>query len=170
MNDEAPAGNLSVPTEPPSAFIHLEANGQCRWCPGCPPYILILVLPVYHGGALCFVNRLSVPWTGADLRHRRWLMCQKCLLQGSPCNLLVMSEFVLDCYYFSIKDVVHRFSLLSVCVLSHVQCFATLWTVTCQALLSMEFSRQEYWSGLPFPIPFSLLADVKKTKKQKTPF
>ena len=27
------------------------------------------------------------------------------------------------------------------------------WTVTRQALLSMEFSRQEYWSGLPFPSP-----------------
>ena len=27
----------------------------------------------------------------------------------------------------------------------------TPWTVACQALLSMEFSRQEYWSGLPFP-------------------
>ena len=30
---------------------------------------------------------------------------------------------------------------------------ATLWTVACQAPLSMEFSRQEYWSGLPFPSP-----------------
>ena len=29
----------------------------------------------------------------------------------------------------------------------------TPWTVACQALLSMEFSRQEYWSGLPFPSP-----------------
>ena len=29
----------------------------------------------------------------------------------------------------------------------------TLWTVTCQAPLSMGFSRQEYWSGLPFPLP-----------------
>ena len=28
--------------------------------------------------------------------------------------------------------------------------FATLWTVACQAPLTMEFSRQEYWSGLPF--------------------
>ena len=34
---------------------------------------------------------------------------------------------------------------------SHVQLFATLWTVAHQALLSMGFSRQEYWSGLPFP-------------------
>jgi len=29
----------------------------------------------------------------------------------------------------------------------------TTWTVACQAPLSMELSRQEYWSGLPFPTP-----------------
>ena len=34
-----------------------------------------------------------------------------------------------------------------------VQLFETLWTVVCQAPLSMGFSRQEYWSGLPFPSP-----------------
>ena len=42
------------------------------------------------------------------------------------------------------------------CMLSHfsrVQLFATLWTVDCQAPLSMGLSRQEYWSGLPFPSP-----------------
>ena len=33
---------------------------------------------------------------------------------------------------------------------------ATAWTVACQAPLSMEFSRQEYWSGLPFPPPEDL--------------
>ena len=33
---------------------------------------------------------------------------------------------------------------------------ATLWVVACQAPLSMEFSRQEYWSGLPFPSPGNL--------------
>ena len=37
--------------------------------------------------------------------------------------------------------------------LSHVRLFATLWTVAYKAPLSMEFSRQEYWSGLPFPSP-----------------
>ena len=36
---------------------------------------------------------------------------------------------------------------------SHVQLFATLWTVACQAPLSMGFSRQEYWSGLPCTSP-----------------
>ena len=33
---------------------------------------------------------------------------------------------------------------------------ATPWIVTCQAPLSMEFSTQEYWSGLPFPSPGDL--------------
>ena len=37
--------------------------------------------------------------------------------------------------------------------LSHVQLFATPWTVACQAPLSLGFSRQEYWSGLPFLSP-----------------
>ena len=37
--------------------------------------------------------------------------------------------------------------------LSHVQLFVTPWTVACQTPLSMEFSRQEYWNGLPFPSP-----------------
>ena len=41
-------------------------------------------------------------------------------------------------------------------LLSHVQFFATPWTVAHEAPLSMEFSRQEYWSGLPFPSPGDL--------------
>ena len=41
-------------------------------------------------------------------------------------------------------------------LLSCVQRFVTLWTVVCQALLSMRFSRQEYLSWLPFPTPFKL--------------
>ena len=49
-------------------------------------------------------------------------------------------------------------SLLKVKVksLSHVRLFATPWTVACQAPPSMGFSRQEYWSGLPFPSPGDL--------------
>ena len=40
--------------------------------------------------------------------------------------------------------------------LSHVQLFVTLWSVVCQAPLSMGFSRQEYWIGLPCPPPGNL--------------
>ena len=39
---------------------------------------------------------------------------------------------------------------------SHVQLFETLWTVAHQGPLSMGFSRQEYWSGLPCPAPGDL--------------
>ena len=40
--------------------------------------------------------------------------------------------------------------------LSRVRLFATPWTVAYQAPQFMEFSRQEYWSGLPFPSPWDL--------------
>ena len=40
--------------------------------------------------------------------------------------------------------------------LSRVQLSVTPWNVAYQAPLSMEFSRQEYWSGLPFPSPRDL--------------
>ena len=53
------------------------------------------------------------------------------------------------------KAVVHIhngiFSLVQ--LLSRVWLFATPWTVAYQASPSMGFSRQEYWSGLPFPSP-----------------
>ena len=37
-----------------------------------------------------------------------------------------------------------------------VQFFVTPWTAVCQSALSIGFSRQEYWSGLPFPSPGDL--------------
>ena len=40
--------------------------------------------------------------------------------------------------------------------LCRVQLFVTPWTVTHQAPPSVEFSRQDYWSGLPFPSPGEL--------------
>ena len=58
----------------------------------------------------------------------------------------------------------HQFPMLNFCipefVLSHFSCvqlYATLWIVAHQALLSMGFSRQEYWTGLPCPPPGNLL-------------
>ena len=49
-------------------------------------------------------------------------------------------------------DCVHIY----MCVLIRVWLFVTPWTAACQDLLSMEFPRQEYWSGLPFPPPGKL--------------
>ena len=56
------------------------------------------------------------------------------------------------------------YSLVKVKSLSHVQLFVTPWTVTHQVPQSMEFSRQEYWSGLPFPSPGNLPNPVIKPK------
>ena len=44
----------------------------------------------------------------------------------------------------------------SVSHFSHVQLFTTPRTVACQATLSTGFSKQEYWSGLPYPLPGDL--------------
>ena len=41
-------------------------------------------------------------------------------------------------------------------MLSHVRLFATPWTIAPQAPLSVNFSRQEYWRGLPFSSPGDL--------------
>ena len=46
-----------------------------------------------------------------------------------------------------------HFIITSLAESYHVWLFVTPWTVVHQAPLSMEFSRQEYWSGLPFPSP-----------------
>ena len=52
--------------------------------------------------------------------------------------------------------------------LSHVWLFATPWTAAYQALLSMGFSRQEYWSGLPLPSLSSIIREmqIKTTKRE----
>ena len=41
-------------------------------------------------------------------------------------------------------------------LLSHVQLFAMTWPVACQTPLSMEYPKQDYWSGLPCPFPRDL--------------
>ena len=59
-----------------------------------------------------------------------------------------------------------------VCMLSgfsHVLFFATLWIVAHQAPLSIRFSRQEYWSGLPCPPPEYLPSPGIKPKSSVAP-
>ena len=45
---------------------------------------------------------------------------------------------------------------LSACLLSDVRLFATPWTIALQAALSMGFSREDYWNGLPYLSPEDL--------------
>ena len=56
----------------------------------------------------------------------------------------------------SLSQSVVSCNLLTVVCVSHSVMFATSWMVARQASLSVEFSRQKYWSGLPFPFPGDL--------------
>ena len=53
-------------------------------------------------------------------------------------------------------DTTERLSTHTHTIISRIRLFVTPWTVAYQAPQSMEFSRQEYWSGLPFPSPGDL--------------
>ena len=81
----------------------------------------------------------------------RWVISPP-WLSGSWRSFLY-SSFVYSCHLFLISSASVDYKL---CVLSHVWLFATPWTVAHQAPVSMEFSRQEYWSTLPFPFPGDL--------------
>ena len=54
-------------------------------------------------------------------------------------------------------------------LLSHVRLFANPWSVALQAPLSMEFLRQEYWSGLPCPLPGDLSDPKTETASLMSP-
>ena len=65
-----------------------------------------------------------------------------------------------NCKIYAISDIffflLAHSHIVVVDMLSCVQLSSILWPIACQAPLSMEFSRQEYWSGLPFPPPEDL--------------
>ena len=89
---------------------------------------------------------LSIAWSGLH----------KCSV--SPGGDLIPRERQRACFCYSVYQALNSFFYmkLCVCVLSRNQLFAVPWTVACQAPLSMGFSRQEHWSGLPFPSPGDL--------------
>ena len=73
-------------------------------------------------------------------------------------TFLSLSHIKLFFFFFpsSPELMITQLSLNSMCMRSHfsrVQLSVTQWTMAHQAPLSMGFSRQEYWSGLPFPSP-----------------
>ena len=106
----------------------------------------------------------------AEYNLQALLSACKCSLSScekEPC--MIRSKYNLRCYrkvhvrseslctlYCSFNNYIIKFS--SRCLklkgksLSRVQLFATPWTAAHQASLSMGFSRQEYWSGVPLPL------------------
>ena len=78
-------------------------------------------------------------------------MKSRTLLKQLSTHLTILNYFPLVLLFMAL-DI-----FIFVCMLSCVQLFAVLWTVACQAPLSMGFFRQEYWNELPFPPPGDLL-------------
>ena len=98
-----------------------------------------------------------------------------CLINVSINTSLYLNWFIISSYVFicpSLKAMLRKENCFIDCHsnlssklleywnevkwLSRVWLFVTPWTVAYQALLSMGFSRQEHWSGLPFPSPGDL--------------
>ena len=88
------------------------------------------------------------------------------IYEGKIIQSFMSKRCALNCWlYLSVYSKSHTFNPLcdvyflsevKVKSLSRVQLFATPWTVAYHPPLSMGFSRQQYWSGLPFPSPTDL--------------
>ena len=66
----------------------------------------------------------------------------------------------------------NTWDLSSLCACGHISCvrlFVMLWTVALQTPLSMGFSRQEYWSGLPQPPPGNPINPVTEPESPASP-
>ena len=89
-----------------------------------------------------------------DVSRFNLLILFSCLLQ-LECKLHEVRVCVCFVHWYILSLENKAYHMMCVCVksLSRVQLFVTPWTVAHQAPLSMGFSRQEYWSGLPFPFP-----------------
>ena len=96
-----------------------------------------------------------------------WLLDSVCLwINFRPLRIPLVSDIPqahkkqsYKIFFFSTEfqaRVVRDLRRQSLCMLSHVWLFVTPWTTAHQAPLSMWFSRQGYWSGLPFPTPGNL--------------
>ena len=73
----------------------------------------------------------------------------------SMCTLINSWKFLI-CIRWVVRTSKWKWKKWKCQLLRHVWFFVTLRTVACQAQLSMEFSRQEYWNELPFPSPGDL--------------
>ena len=80
-------------------------------------------------------NSYSLQYSG--LEHS-----MDCIVHGVAKSWTRLSDLLFHFFFFTCTR-----------ILSHVWLFATPWTVALQAPLSVEVSRQRYWSGLPFPTP-----------------
>ena len=129
--DTSDESQRQVPAQPPGSLFP-----PCRHCLVCPPWCALPGVPWGSWVAVSLPRPRSHTAEGSEALSGA--DSAKALIKARP------SGASLPRFYFESFVVVVE-------LLSRVQLFATLWTVAPQAPLSMEFSRQEYCSGLPFP-------------------
>ena len=139
----------AVPASP------LPSSSSC-WCSLACGHITSDSVPEVISPFFLLVGYLRVPFSSKDTCE--WIkgppagrkvisssqelpLMQLRVLQGNTNNKQLLSKLLSNLLF-------SRFS--------HIQLIATPWTVAHQAPLSMTFSRQEYWGGLPFPPPGDL--------------
>ena len=139
-------------------------TGICHSISACPSVLLrnkhhfIFVLLDGH-----FRTDLTLKFRGLFLTFRQRVSDSVCsVVTVFPLLFEILKFTPLKCvavnYSFSLLHKIPCVGcLLHAKLLSHVQLFATLWTIARQTPLTMGFSRQEYWSRLPCPPPGDLL-------------
>ena len=134
-----------------------------QWCP--------TFLPPHSPGQNTGVSSLSIlqgifPTQGLNpgLPHFRWILYQ--LSHKRSLRILEWVAYPFSRCIFptqeSIRGLLHCKQILYQLSYqrSPVQLFATLWTIPTRLLYPWGFSRQEYWSGLPFPFPLQEKANI----------
>ena len=154
----------------PSLSLGACSNSGSQWC-WCHPTISSFVAPSFlalnlsqHQGLFQGLPSLlhavsSLSWVRVCLHFRKFMLggylclgdiCIPCILtvyvwSSYPARLWLPTKH--GCIFFSLVPILeHVCSVANSCLT-----FATSWTIAHQAPLSMGFSKQEYWSGLPFP-------------------
>ena len=98
---------------------------------------------------------IGVSLMGTNLLLYSWLRSR--FFNVTSLNRIVLNPLCTrksshDCYYLSLLNLhIYINIYIFMCARSVLSNSVTPWIVACKAPLSMEFSRQEYWSGFPFP-------------------
>ena len=113
-------------------------------------FAISCLLPLFSFPHICLVNKVDMIFFLVYLGSLDYIpFLSYCLQFLISVNIFFLAKCL---KLFSIPVLKHR--KVKVKLLGHVQLFETPWTVAHQAPLSMGFSRQEFWSGLPLPSPF----------------
>ena len=121
-----------------------------------PPHPIPLGLPSAPSPCILSTCLMHPAWAG-DLFHTWWHTCFNAVLSEHPTLAFSYRVPVSVLYIKFLKNYFSCSFNWKWKLLSRVQLFVTPQTIASQAPLSMGFSRQDYWSGFPFPSPEDLL-------------